>query len=244
MRSSTLKIFGMGLLASFIMVGPAQALDFDFTDLGVDGTNLGTSVTTNGVTADGFNDDGGGNDPADLWLRNVPNDNGLGVCSEGNAACVAGGGDVNEISNQEDGVFEMIRLSHNVEDGLWTSLWLSSLDNNAGDDTIGLESATIAWSNNADPDQVFANSAVVGFGVFGAAVEGDVLPHLPGFDASAAYIFLLTDSTIGSEINNDYLVWKGSVAPIPEPTTVALFGTGLLALGGMRLYKGRKQSDK
>jgi len=212
--------------------GSAWADAFDFTTLngGVEG-QLANSVTVNGVTAEGF---GPLDTTAPLWLRNVSNDHGLGVCSEGNANCVAGAGDVNEISQLSNR--EGIRLTR-PDGSTWTSLVVSSLDNGGSN---GAEKGLLYWSNDAayTPPLLPNSDPHFGFG-FGTVagtinVEGDILTlaAASGFDPTAKYLWFVNDDSNceGGTCNNDYLVWKGTISTVPEPTTLALVGTVLVGL--------------
>ncbi len=155
------------LLAAMALPLSALALPFDFTAVGSNNTNVGLSVTNGGVTADGFDLTAGTTAP--LWLRNETNDHGLGVCSEGDTACKSGGGDVNELTNAADQ--EAIRLTRPVNT-IWTSLWVSSLDNGGSNNA---ERGILLWSNSSSSFS-FGNSFAFGFGDFPAsAVEGDLL---------------------------------------------------------------------
>lgn len=232
------KLIAAAALA--LMAAPyanATTINFDFTTLGSNNTPLATSVNVNGIVAEGFNNNYA--HPAALWLRNVPNDHGLGVCSEGTAACSTLGGDTNEIDNS--GSFEAIRLTNTVG-GVWTSLWVSSLDADNKDGDI--EFGRLLWSDCADvamdPNCTYGQFTFK-YTDFGTNVEGDILAlaAAAGFDPTAKYLLFLPGGvgTIGSD--NDYLLWRGSIQTVPEPATLGLLGLGLLALGfgGRRLRR-------
>lgn len=220
----------MAVLAVVLVIGSsgsAWADAFDFTTLngGVEGI-LASSVTVNGVLAEGF---GPLTTAAPLWLRNVPNDHGLGVCSE-TGLCTSGGGDVNEISqltNQEG-----IRLTLPTGFTAWTSLFVSSLDSGGSN---GAEQGLLYWSNTAAFSSLNPSFGF-GYGDFGTSVEGDILTlaAAAGFDPAAKYLWFITDpancSGSPSTCNNDYLLWKGDITPVPEPTTMALAGMALVGL--------------
>jgi hypothetical protein len=214
-------------LAVASLGGAANAALFDFATLGSNNTLLANSVTVGGVTAEGFSN--GASTPAPLWLRNEPNDHGLGVCSEGQSACASGAGDVNELSNQLNP--EGLRLTLPTGQS-WTSLWVSSLDDGG---TNNNESGILKWSN----DSTFASSynSLGGSGV----VERELFPFLPGtFDPTAQYLLFTNDSSNGT--NNDYLVWKGATTAtvdtdpraVPEPASAALVAAALAGLAFAR----------
>ncbi len=212
----------------FPLSATATPLVFDFTTLGSNNTLLATSVTVNGVLAEGLLLDG---TAEPLWLRNQPSDHGLGVCSEGTSACSSGGGDVNELTN-ESGVLstsEGIRLTLPTNSS-WGELWVSSLDNGGSSNN---ESGRLYWSTNPTSFSNFFSFSFNDFG--GSTVEGEILglAQASGFDASAPYLLFINDPTNGT--NNDYLVWKGvyNSPPLllaPEPGSVALLGTALAML--------------
>lgn len=226
----------LALAATAMLAAPAAnatAIPFDFTTLGGENTPLASSVTVNGVTADGFV--GGFGTTANLWLRNATNDHGLGVCSEGTAACSAGGGDVNELDNQGNvgGGVEAIRLSHNIAGGKWTSLWVSSLDSDNKDGNV--EYGTLLWSDCATFNgcQTGVGMFTFKYGDFGTSFEGDVLTlaAAAGFNPDAKYLLFIPSGPGVNGYDNDYLVWKGVVSTVPEPATIGLLGLGLAGLG-------------
>lgn len=228
---------GRTLLSAIALAGviaaPAHAIEFDFTNLngGAEGL-LPNSVSDNGVNATGWASDPSDVDSihelreANLWLRNVTNDHGLGVCSEGAEECRTGGGNVNELDN--DGLFEAIMLE-NTNGGVWAELWVSSLDGNQ-DGPIP-EMGTVMW---ADEIKNFSheNAFSFAFGDFGSKVEGNILSlaAASGFDKSATFLLFFAGDFGQNFDDNDYLVWKGVVA-VPAPGVVALLGLGLIGMG-------------
>ena len=216
----------LGGLLSCGLPALASAIAFDFAP-GANNTPIGPSLTVNGVTAEAF----GGNlsTPSTLWRRNVPNDHGLGVCTETNATCTTGGGDVNELDN--NGTLEFIVLTRPA-DTVWTSLWVSSLD---GGGDGGSEEGRLVWGNSFAELAAGTNFFDFAFGNFGALVEGDILTlaAAAGFDGTALHV--LFRHPVGVGTNNDYLVWRGVVENrVPEPATIALLGLGAALLGWRR----------
>jgi hypothetical protein len=201
----------------------SHAIAFDFSQVngGAEGM-IGTSVNSNGVIATGYV--GSLSTTAPLWVRNVDSDHGLGVCSEGEKACIEQGGQANELDNMDTGEGIVLENTTGLD---WASLWVSSLDGNDGA-TEG-EHGRIYWANTIGglPAGGYFN---FGYGDFGTNHEGDILTlaAAAGFDRTARYVLFVPDAVHGND--NDYLVWRGSVG-VPEPSTLAVFGLGLLGLG-------------
>jgi len=182
---------------------PPTTADFG---TGTNNTGLGQNVTINGIRADAFYN-GYQTTNTQLWERNVTDDHGLGVSSNGEPNPATSGGDVNELSNQLNN--EVIRLTKANATDKWTELWVSSLDSGGSG---GAEKGTLYWSNSATPDlSTLTSKFTFKYGDFGPdTAEGNVLALNPaGFDATAKYVFFVAGPNAGGT-NNDYLVWKAS----------------------------------
>jgi len=234
LMSKFLSSIACAVLAVASMSAQATSVSFDFAGNPVGDLNTNT-LTDNDVTATSFYWDGAAWSAADLYRRNNNNDHGLGVCSPPETACQggtgnAGGGNVNELSNQE--VYEVIRLDKGAH-ASWTELWVSSLDSS--------EVGTLFWGNSGDIDTLLSGSMFSYDSTnFGASVEGDILAlaAAAGFDDGAQYVLFTPGSTaLATGTDNDYLVWKGAVSVVPVPAAVWLFGSGLLGLVGIARRK-------
>jgi hypothetical protein len=228
-----------GLLLGALLhstAGRAAVLDFDFATVS-GGNPLPVETTVNGVVAHGFFLDNGQYRDADLWNNNGIDEHGLGVCSEGTAACT-GMGDVNEVSNQLN--LEVLRLTLPAGQK-WSSLWVSSLDAGGSDNN---EIGTLYWSNQAQPDlSTLSTQRVFSHNDLAGANEGNLFA-LPGFaatfDPTAKYLFFRAGvNPAGTD--NDYLVWGGNLSAVPEPSALLSLLAGLVAVAaiGVRKTKNR-----
>ncbi len=176
---------------------------------GTENTGLGQNISVNGVRADAFYMPSAGvyaTTNTQLWQRNVSDDHGLGVSSNGEPNPATSGGNVNELSNQVNA--EVIRLTK-ADGDKWTALWVSSLD---GGGSGGAEMGTLYWSNTANPNlSTLTTKFSFKYGDFGPnTAEGNVLAlNPPGFDGTAKYVYFVAGPNVAG-CDNDYLVWKAS----------------------------------
>ena len=183
------------LLASCGSAFAAPAIDF--TGLGptaaqMSAFNAAQNDTTSfaGVSIAGFTYGGGttfSTGSGYLWLRNDPEDLGLGYCSEGSncgTTSTLGNGDWNELSNNYKD--EIIRLT--LPTGkVWTDIFVSSLDEGGSGNN---ETGTLYWSDVANPNlntlttkAIFSHNQIDPPG--GAeVVEGSIWSQLSGIDVS------------------------------------------------------------
>ena len=244
------QLLGTTFAASLLFSISSQAAPVDFNFAGTGGDLNTNTLTVNGVTATSYYDNGGNWAAADLYQRVGGTDNGIGVCSPPETACQdgtgnAGGGDINELSNQL-GYQEVILLDKGVNQS-WVSLWVSSLDNT--------EVGTLFWGDSSDIDTLLGSSNMFSYDStdFGTSVEGNILglskATTAGFDELARYVLFTPGGGITADFlcpttdggctppDNDYLVWKGEVNPVPVPAAVWLFGSGLIGLVGIARRK-------
>jgi hypothetical protein len=198
----------------------------------------GTGLTVQGFYFDDLSENwvtGGAN----LYVRNQTNDHGLGVCSpadrgQGGASgnnCPGpnGGGDWNELDNEDAAELIRLELPAGYE---WVSVQLSSLDTNSN--TVS-EFGRLSTSPDGDPE----NLGVTLWEFQGGVDPIEAIFLIPASAATARYLFFEPidwGATATNPDNNDFLVYQATIdrRQVPEPGTLALFGLGLLAIGRAR----------
>jgi hypothetical protein len=226
------------LLAFSAFSAQAAGPEYDFSTFAAPGTSVDLftdtvsigPITAQALVSSSVNH-GASFGSSDLWARNEPaSEVGLGVCSEGHAACVAGAGDINEVSNES--TLEGILISKSIANP-WSDIFVSSLDNNDG---TGNEIGMLWWSDTTS----FSNS--ISFSHNDVNADQGSIWGLLGSNqaavASAQYLFLTAPSQSVAGSNNDFYVW--GVSAIPEPETYAMLVGGLLLMGfvARRRHKG------
>jgi hypothetical protein len=195
----------------------AQTVEFDFTTIGPEG-NLGVTSyldPATGLIVSGYYFDGTTWLPANLFLRNQPNDHGLGVCNPVEAAanggnCPIGAGDINELDNAGNSELIVLTLPTGYE---WVSVQVSSLDASSGVPERGVL--------YADSDGVFGAPGSVGdtiirtFEAIADPVEA-IFPIGASFASSPYLVFEPFDHTGGGSTDNDYLVYKATIQVVEE----------------------------
>jgi hypothetical protein len=213
-------VMGAGLLAP--RSSDAEAFNFAGTagNLGVDFASFtGTSGGVIDVSA--YYLAGGAFLPANLYQRQEPNDNGLGVCSPVNPpGPLCGGGDLNELDNAS--ATELLRLTLPASHE-WVSVQLSSLD--------GPERG-ILWAD-ADGSAGVPPGDIGDLGIVHQFVSDDVnlepLIPIPSAFRFAPYLFFEPrDWAAGLSFNNDYLILAAETqVTATEPAAAVLVGLGL-----------------
>lgn len=241
------KLFAVAILALLSISASATTVSFvppagGFPSGGGFLAGNATTVTIGGIVINGYTLSGGTSPSnltaAPLFGRSESGDSGIGICSSGETCTVPGGGDLNELSNQKNQ--EVLRLTLPSGD-TWISVQLSSLDNNDGQGSPerGLL-LTDGPNNTFTVICAFAGSGPTsGNGISACTQSGgsgeEPIFTIPTAYASAQHLYFAPyDWLNGTNTNNDFLVRAATfTSSVPEPGSLALMGSGLLALAGL-----------
>jgi hypothetical protein len=216
----------LAIAALLSLPSSSQAVEIDFSIIAAPG-NLGSPTFTDpatGLTVSGFwfNPVTQAWEPANLYVRNVAGDHGVGVCNPaemlaggGDCPGPGGGGDVNELDNSGQSELIVLSLPLGFE---WVSVQVSSLDNNGGapDPERGILYAdSDGVPNNVPPPGGNFGDTVIETFTGGVDPLEAVFLIDPASSNSPFLIFEPFDHTGGGATNNDYLVYKATIE-VPE----------------------------
>ncbi len=217
--SDSKSMIGRWMCAALVALGlpivaNAQTADFASVAMvnlaaGQEGYVNATSFTdpTSGITAAGYSSATrqGTYSPANLYRRNVPDDHGIGVCSEGQSACDSGGGDVNELDNA--GTWEIIALTRPASHE-WVSVQVSSLDANIPPG--GAVEMGKLW---AAGDATNPGTWTLIQNLTGNDLVREPTISIPEANKSANFLVFepVNDAGVETDRNNDFLVYQATV---------------------------------
>ncbi len=198
----------------FGMVGMANALSIDFRDTAWGGANGVQSYTVDGVTAGAA-----GKEPHDKEFLYQDTTDGLGIL----------GGEDDEIDGYE-----------------WLAIFLPNLDV-SGFMVTDLFASPDGNNLQGEHGEVylFNGSSEIGhydfYGENSHQGNGEQYIDFGGIIADVTLMQFYTKFPLPGEAGHEYSVAGIDIAPVPEPATMLLFGTGLVGLAGVTSRRRKKQ---